>query len=76
MTIRPTTEPSKLSATEPGETRVLIDITGADAKTVWVGSKDVNIIYPKLKIVQVLDIGDNAVCCDKFLLLGFGATSS
>jgi outer membrane lipoprotein-sorting protein len=57
------------------ETRVLINITGADAKTVWVDSLNVNIFSPKLNTVDVYNIGDKRAMLDKFLLLGFGATS-
>ena len=59
------------------ETRVLIDITGADAKAVAVDSSSaVNIYNPKTQTVQVFEIGDKRSLLDRFLLLGFGASSS
>jgi outer membrane lipoprotein-sorting protein len=66
----------KVKRDKDGATRVRIDITGSDAKIVWLDSRDVNIYYPKLNTVQVLDIADKRSLLDKFLLLGFGATST
>jgi outer membrane lipoprotein-sorting protein len=55
--------------------RMLIDFTAPDAKTVSIDASNVKIYYPKLKTVQVYDIGPNRNLLDQFLLLGFGATS-
>ena len=66
----------KVKRDKDGSTRVRIDIAGSDAKIVWLDSRDVNIYYPKLTTVQVLDIADKRGLLDKFLLLGFGATSA
>jgi outer membrane lipoprotein-sorting protein len=58
------------------ETRILIDFTGKDAKTVSLDSTTVNIYYPKIKTVQVFDLGSRKQVVEQFLLLGFGATST
>jgi outer membrane lipoprotein-sorting protein len=56
--------------------RMLIDFTSPDAKTVAIDASNVRIYYPKLKTVQVYDIGPNRNLLDQFLLLGFGASSA
>lgn len=56
--------------------RMLIDFTAPDLKTVAIDASNVRIYYPKMKTVQVYDIGPNRGLLDQFLLLGFGATSS
>ena len=38
-------------------------------------SATVSIYYPKIKTVQVYQVGDKRALVDQFLLLGFGATS-
>ena len=58
------------------DTRVLINITGADARTVWVDATTVNMYLPKLNTVQVFEIGDRRSLLDEYLLLGFGASSA
>jgi outer membrane lipoprotein-sorting protein len=58
------------------DTRVLINITGADARTVWVDATTVNMYIPKLNTVQVFEIGDRRSLLDEYLLLGFGASSA
>jgi outer membrane lipoprotein-sorting protein len=58
-----------------GETRMLIDFTGADSRTISLDGSQVRIFFPKIKTVQVYSIGDKRHLIDEFLLLGFGATS-
>jgi outer membrane lipoprotein-sorting protein len=58
------------------ETRMLIDLTSPDAKTALVDETTVSVYYPKIKTVQVYDIGARRGLVDKFLLLGFGASSA
>jgi outer membrane lipoprotein-sorting protein len=57
------------------ETRMLIDLTSPDAKTALVDATSVSVYYPKIKTVQVYDIGARRGLVEKFLLLGFGASS-
>lgn len=57
------------------DTRMLIDFTGKDAKTVSLGESTVSVYYPKIKTVQVYDVGAKKQMVEQFLLLGFGASS-
>jgi outer membrane lipoprotein-sorting protein len=61
---------------EKSQTRMLIDFTMPDPKTVAIDSMAVSIYYPKIKTVQVYDLGNRKNLVDQFLLLGFGATSA
>jgi outer membrane lipoprotein-sorting protein len=58
------------------DTKMLIDFTGADAKTVSLDGPNVSVYYPKLKTVQIYDVGTKRNLVDDFLLLGFGASST
>jgi len=58
------------------ETRMLIDLTSPDAKTALIDATTVSVYYPKIKTVQVYDIGAKRGLVEKFLLLGFGASSA
>jgi outer membrane lipoprotein-sorting protein len=58
------------------DTKMLIDFTGAEAKTVSLDGADVSVYYPKLNTVQIYDVGSKRNLVDQFLLLGFGASSS
>jgi len=58
------------------ETRILIDFTAPDPKTVSITGSEANIYLPKAKTVQVYDIRSKKSLVDQFLLLGFGASSS
>jgi len=56
------------------DTRMLIELTGAEGKKISVEGATMRIYTPKLKTVQVFDIRKGLV--DQFLLLGFGASSA
>ena len=56
--------------------RVRIDFAAPDVKAVSIDDKDVRIYSPKLKSVQIYDIGSKRDLLEQFLLLGFGASSS
>jgi outer membrane lipoprotein-sorting protein len=58
------------------DTRMLIEFTGPDAKTVSIDATTVSVYYPKIKTVQVYDLGAKRSLVDQFLLLGFGASSA
>jgi len=58
------------------ETRMLIDFTAPDAKTVSIDAGSVSMYLPKQKTIQVYDIGTKRDLVDQFLLLGFGASGS
>lgn len=59
-----------------GETHALITFTGPDAKSVAFDGATVSLYYPKIKTVQIYNVGDKRSLIDQFLLLGFGATSA
>jgi outer membrane lipoprotein-sorting protein len=56
------------------DTRMLIELSGADGKKISVDGGTLSVYTPKLKTVQVFDIRKGLV--DQFLLLGFGASSA
>lgn len=58
------------------DTRMLVDITGADAKTVSLADSLVRVYYPKIKTVQEYDVGEKKQMVEQFLLLGFGASTA
>lgn len=60
---------------EKSNLRMLIVFTGADAKAVSLDGSKLSLYYPKIKTVQIYDIGAKRDQVDQFLLLGFGATS-
>lgn len=57
------------------DTKMLIEFTGAEAKTVALEGETLRILYPKTKVVQYWGLGKNRGLVDQFLLLGFGASS-
>ena len=61
---------------EKGATHMLIDFNGRDLKTVAYDGTTVSIYYPKIKTVQIYDVGDKRNVVDQFLLLGFGSSSA
>lgn len=56
------------------DTRMLIDLTAPDAKTITLQGHTVDIYLPKIKTVQEFDVGKNRELLDQFLLLGFGSS--
>jgi outer membrane lipoprotein-sorting protein len=58
------------------DTRMLIEFTGADPKSVSLDGASVSVYLPKSKTVQVYDVGARRGLVDQFLLLGFGASSA
>ena len=66
----------RLKRDNPHQVKMLIDFTAPDPKTVSFDGANVSIYYPKIKTVQVYDVGQHRDLIDQFLLLGFGATGS
>jgi outer membrane lipoprotein-sorting protein len=66
----------KLKREKSHDTRMLIDFTGQDAKTVSLGESTVSVYYPKIKTVQIYEVGAKKQMVEQFLLLGFGASSN
>jgi outer membrane lipoprotein-sorting protein len=65
----------KLKREKSHGTRMLIDFTGQDAKTVSLEDSTVSVYYPKINTAQVYDVGAKKEVVEQFLLLGFGASS-
>ncbi len=65
----------KVKREKSRETRMLIDFTRPDAKSVAFDGATVSVYYPKINTVQVYEVGGKRALIDQFLLLGFGATS-
>jgi outer membrane lipoprotein-sorting protein len=57
-----------------GETRMLIEFTGAEAKSISLEGSQAKVYYPKINTEQVYNIGAKKSLVDEFLLLGFGAS--
>jgi outer membrane lipoprotein-sorting protein len=53
----------------------LIDYTQPDPKTILLRDNKVQIFYPKIKTVQIYDLGKRGDQLYQFLLLGFGTTA-
>ena len=57
------------------ETRMLIEFTGSETKTVSLDGAAVKIYNPRINTIQIVDLGKNKNLVEQFLLLGFGASS-
>jgi outer membrane lipoprotein-sorting protein len=66
----------KVKREKARDTRMLVDLTKPDPKTVAIEETTVSVYYPMIKTVQVYDIKGKRSLVDRFLLLGFGATST
>jgi outer membrane lipoprotein-sorting protein len=66
----------KVKREKSRDTRMLIELTSPDAKTVSLDGPSVSVYLPKSKVVQVYDVGARRSLVDEFLLLGFGASSA
>lgn len=65
----------KLKRPKPNDTRVLIEFTQPDPKSLFFQGKKLDIYYPKMDTVDEYDLGKNRDVVDQYLLLGFGSTS-
>ena len=65
----------KLKKAKAGVTG-LIGFTEPDVKTVALNGAEVQIYYPKMKTVQIWDLGREGDLFFQFVLLGFGSTSA
>lgn len=58
----------------PRDIQVLISFTKPDVRTVSFRGRKAEILYPKLKTVQEIDLGKRTDLTDQFLLVGFGTS--
>ena len=61
---------------KPGDVRMLIEFTEPDQRAIAFADRKVEVYYPKIKTVQVYDLGRYRNLVDQFLLLGFGSSSA
>jgi outer membrane lipoprotein-sorting protein len=61
---------------KPKDTRMLVEFTKPDPRTVAFASRKLQMYYPKILTVQEYDLGKQSALIDQFLLLGFGSTSA
>jgi outer membrane lipoprotein-sorting protein len=65
----------RMRRSKPGDTRLLIDYKGHDARSIAFEGDKGQIYYPKINTIQVYQVGGSRSLVDQFLLLGFGATA-
>ncbi len=62
----------RMKLRKPHVAEALLEFTEPDQKSVALHDKLVEIFYPKVKLLQIYDVGKNAALLDEYLLLGFG----
>jgi outer membrane lipoprotein-sorting protein len=60
----------------PGSLRMLIQITKPEQRAAAFAGKEVQVYYPKMKTVQIYDLGKQSQLVDQFMLLGFGTSGT
>jgi outer membrane lipoprotein-sorting protein len=66
----------RLKRVKAGDTRILVDFTTPEAKTVSIDGGKVSILLPKAHIVQNYDLRAKKTVLEQGMLLGFGASSA
>jgi len=64
----------RMKRSKPGDTRMRVDFTVPDPKTVILEAQKLQIFLPKAAIVQEYDLGKSRDLIEQFLLLGFGTS--
>jgi outer membrane lipoprotein-sorting protein len=64
-----------LKKSGPRDIQVLIEFVKPDTRTVSFRGRKAEILYPKLKTVQEIDLGKRTDLIDQFLLVGFGTSA-
>jgi outer membrane lipoprotein-sorting protein len=64
----------KIKRDRPGDTRMLVDFSQPDLKSVELEGTLLDIYLPKLNTVQEYSLGTNGSLIERFLLLGFGTS--
>lgn len=59
---------------KPGSTRMLVNFTAPDPKSVALNGHTLDIYYPRNNTIQEYELGKNSALIEQFLLLGFGTT--
>ena len=66
----------KLKRDKSDDTRILVEFTSPNQKSVAIGAGEVRLYMPKARVVQVYDLRNKRAAVEQGLLLGFGASSS
>jgi outer membrane lipoprotein-sorting protein len=61
---------------QPGEVQGRIDFISPDIKTVTIEKRRVQEYLPKIKTLQIFDLGKHGEQLDKFLMMGFGTSGT
>jgi outer membrane lipoprotein-sorting protein len=61
---------------KPHDTRIRIDLTNPNRKSVTIGDGKAQVYYPQSNEAQEADLGKNRGVVDQFTLLGFGSNSA
>lgn len=61
---------------KPHDTRIRIDLTNPNRKSVTIGGGKAQVFYPQSNEAQEVDLGKNRGVVDQFMLLGFGSNSA
>lgn len=61
---------------KPGDTRMLVNFTEPDPKSVELHGQTLSIFLPRTNTVQEYQLGQNSSLIEQFLLLGFGTTKA
>ena len=64
----------KIKRDRPGDTRMLVDFSQPDVKSVQLEGTLLDIYLPKINTVQEYELGKNSTLIERFLLLGFGTS--
>jgi outer membrane lipoprotein-sorting protein len=60
----------------PGLMQGLTEFTMPDRRTVSIEQRKIQVYYPKIKTVQVFDLGKHGEQLDQFLMIGFGTSGT
>ena len=60
----------------PGQVQGLTDFIAPDRRTVAIDQRKIQVYYPKIKTVQIFDLGKHGEQLDRFLMIGFGTSGT
>jgi outer membrane lipoprotein-sorting protein len=60
----------------PGLMQGLTDFILPDRRTVFIDQRKIQVYYPKIKTVQIFDLGKHGEQLDQFLMIGFGTSGT
>ena len=66
----------RMKRVKPGDTRMLVNFSEPDPKSVALQGQTLDIYLPRTNVVQEYALGQNSSLVEQFLLLGFGTTKA